>query len=128
MQMCYGLWRRCLVDLAYLKKTVVKCIPSGVIHAKETPFSTKHKEVKDNYHTGHQRNNFYLKSYQTPIQLCTLVYWLDVKWSTSSENFAGRFRLPPQPNGSMKNYPMLRPGYRIIRFLDTKCTVGILKM
>ena len=41
--------------------------------------------------------------------------------------FAGRFRLPPQPNGAMQNHSMLRPGYRSIRFLDTKGTVGILR-
>ena len=41
------------------------------------------------------------------------------------KNFAGRFRLPPQPNGAMKNYSILRPGYRSVSFLDTKCTVGI---
>ena len=38
------------------------------------------------------------------------------------KNFAGCFRLPPQPY----NHPMLRPGYRSVRVLDTKCTVGIL--
>ena len=42
------------------------------------------------------------------------------------KKFAGRFRLPPQPNGAMQNRSMLRPGYRSVRFLDTKCTVGIL--
>ena len=41
--------------------------------------------------------------------------------------FAGRFRLPPQPNGAMQNHSMLQPGYRSVRFLDTKCTVGILR-
>ena len=30
------------------KRTSRKCIPSGLIHAKETSFSTKRKEVKDN--------------------------------------------------------------------------------
>ena len=43
------------------------------------------------------------------------------------KKIAGRFRLPPQPNGAMQNYSMLRPGYRSVRFLDTKCTVGILR-
>ena len=43
------------------------------------------------------------------------------------KNFAGLFRLPPQPNCAMQNYSMLRPDYRSIRFLDTKCTVGILR-
>ena len=42
------------------------------------------------------------------------------------KNFAGRFRLPPQPNGALQNYSMLRPGYRSVRFLDAMCTVGIL--
>ena len=41
--------------------------------------------------------------------------------------FAGRFRLPPQHNGAMQNHSMLRPGYRSVRFLDIKCTVGILR-
>ena len=45
----------------------------------------------------------------------------------SQKNFAGRFRLPPQPNGAMQNHPMLRPGYRSLRFLHNKCTVGILR-
>ena len=35
------------------------------------------------------------------------------------------FALPPQPNGALQNYSMLRPGYRRVRFLDTKCTVVI---
>ena len=43
------------------------------------------------------------------------------------KNFAGRFRLPLQPNGAMQNHSMLRPGYRSVRFLDNKCTVGILR-
>ena len=30
------------------KRTSTKCIPSGLLHAKETSFSTKHKVVKDN--------------------------------------------------------------------------------
>ena len=72
MQMSYGLYRRFLVDLAYLKELVVnafqvvsftrkkrlfkrtssKCIPSGLIYAKETPSSTKRKVVKDNQTHG----------------------------------------------------------------------------
>ena len=43
------------------------------------------------------------------------------------KNFAGRFRLTPLPNGAMLNQSMLRPGYRSVRCLDTKCTVGILR-
>ena len=35
------------------------------------------------------------------------------------------FALPPQPNGVLQNYLMVRPGYRSVRFSDTKCTVGI---
>ena len=35
------------------------------------------------------------------------------------------FALPPQPNGALQNYSMLRPGYRRVRYLDKKCTVGI---
>ena len=77
----------------------------------------------------HQSNNFYLKIYLNSIQLCTLIYWLNAKSSTSSKKkIAGRFRLPPQPNGAMQNYLMLRPGYRSVNFLDTMCTVGILRM
>ena len=62
------------------------------------------------------------------IQLCTLIYWLNAKSSTSSEKkIAGRFRLPSQPNGAMQNYSILRPGYGMVRFLDTKCTFGIIR-
>ena len=43
------------------------------------------------------------------------------------KNVACRFRLPPQANGALHNYSILRPGYRSVRFLDTKCTVGMLK-
>ena len=43
------------------------------------------------------------------------------------KNFAGHFRQPPQPNGAMQNHAMLRPGYHSVQFLDTKCTVGILR-
>ena len=42
------------------------------------------------------------------------------------KNIAGRFRLTPQPNGAMQTYSISRPGYRSVRFLDTKCTIGIL--
>ena len=35
------------------------------------------------------------------------------------------FALPPQPNGALQNYSMLRSGYRRVRFFYTKCTVGI---
>ena len=41
------------------------------------------------------------------------------------KQFSGRFLLTPQPNGAMQKYSMPRPGYRSVRFLDTKCTVGI---
>ena len=36
------------VDLSLFKRTSSKCIPSGLIQAKETSFSTKREEVKDN--------------------------------------------------------------------------------
>ena len=77
--------------------------------------------------TWHQYNNFYRKNYQNSIQLCTLIYWLNANWSTSSEKFRGPFCLPPQPNGAMQNHSMLRPGYRSVQCLDTTCTVGILR-
>ena len=35
------------------------------------------------------------------------------------------FALRPQPNGALQNYSMLRPGYRRVRFVDTKFTVVI---
>ena len=42
------------------------------------------------------------------------------------KNPAGFFDMPPQPNGALQNYSILRrPGYRSVRFLDTKCTVGL---
>ena len=41
------------------------------------------------------------------------------------KKISGRFRLPPQANGALKNYSISRSGYRSVRFLDTKCTVGI---
>ena len=43
------------------------------------------------------------------------------------KNFAGRFRLPPQPNDAMQNHSMLRPDYRSVLFLDNKCTFGKLR-
>ena len=52
MQMSYGLYRRFLVDFGLFKRTSSKCIPSGVIHAKETPSSTQRKVVKDNQTHG----------------------------------------------------------------------------
>ena len=42
------------------------------------------------------------------------------------KKFADRFCVSPHPNGAMQNPSMLRPGYRSVQFLDTKCTVGIL--
>ena len=35
------------------------------------------------------------------------------------------FALLPQLNGALQNYSIVRPGYRSVRFLDTKCTFGI---
>ena len=69
MQISYGLYRCSIVDLAYSKEPVEKYISSGLIHAKETSCSIKRKVVKDNQ--THQSNNFYLKSFQNSIQLCT---------------------------------------------------------
>ena len=46
--MSYGLYRRFLIELSYIIGSVEKCIPSGLIHAKETAFSAKRKVVKDN--------------------------------------------------------------------------------
>ena len=43
------------------------------------------------------------------------------------KNLAGRFRLTLKPYGTMQNHSMLQPGYRSVQFLDTKCTVGILR-
>ena len=37
------------------------------------------------------------------------------------------FALPSQHKGALQNYSILRPGYRSVRFLDTKCTFGIHK-
>ena len=37
------------------------------------------------------------------------------------------FRMQPQPNGALQNYSILRPGYRSVRFLDTKCTVDTIR-
>ena len=96
-------------------------------HSCQTHFQPSVKLWKIIKHR-HQSNNFYLKSYRNSIQLCTLIYWLNAKSNTSSEkNFADRFRLPPQANGAMQNYSILRPGYCSVRILDTKCAVGILR-
>ena len=43
------------------------------------------------------------------------------------KKITGRICLPPQPNDALQNYPILRPGYRSVRFVDTKCTVGIFR-
>ena len=63
------------------------------------------------------------------IQFNFTLWFIDVMPNQAhrQKNFADRFRLPPQPNGAMQNHPMLRPGYRSVRFLDTECTVGILR-
>ena len=41
MQVSFGLCWRILVNFAYLKESVEKCIPSGLVHAEETSFLTK---------------------------------------------------------------------------------------
>ena len=38
------------------------------------------------------------------------------------------FALPSQPNSALQNYLILRLGYRSVRFLYNKCTVGIHRM
>ena len=42
------------------------------------------------------------------------------------KNYAGRFRLFPQPYGALQNYSILGPGYRCVRFLDIArlCHIG----
>ena len=45
-----GLWsiQTLFSRFGLLKRTCIKCIPSGLIHAKETSFATKRKVMKDN--------------------------------------------------------------------------------
>ena len=103
-----------------------KCIPSGLIYAKETSFSTKRKVVKDNYIHGIQATISTLKVIKIQFNFALWVIDWMPNQAHRQKNFAGRFRLPPQPNGAMQNYSILRLGYRSLRCLDTKCTVGIL--
>ena len=47
MQLSYGLYWRFLVGFGLFKRISRKCVPNGIIHAKETTFSIKRKVVKD---------------------------------------------------------------------------------
>ena len=90
-------------------------------------FSTKRKVMKDNKtHDIKATISTWKIIY---IQFNFALWFID--WMPNhahrQKNFTGRSRLPPQPNGAMQNHSMLQPGYHSVRFLDTKCTVGILR-
>ena len=40
-------------------------------------------------------------------------------------NLRAEFAMLSQPNGALQNYSIPRRGWRSVRVLDTKCTVGI---
>ena len=115
------------IRFGLFKRTSSKCIPSGRIHAKETPSSTKRKVVKDNQTHGIKATISTWKVIKIQFNFALwFIDWMPIK-NIVRKNFAGHFRLPPQPNGAMQNHSMLRPGYRSVRFVDNKCTVGILR-
>ena len=110
MKMSYSLYRRVFVDLAYLKEPVVNAFQVVSFTRKKSHSQFLPEKLSKFNSTLHS----------------DLLIECQIKHIVR-KNFAGRFRLPPQPNGAMQNQSMLRPGYRSVRCLDTKCTVGILR-
>ena len=102
-----------------------KCIPCGIMQAKETLFSIKRKVVKNNYNMASKQqflpeklSKFNSTLHSSSLIECQIIHIV-------MKILRAVFALPPQTNGALQNYSMLRPGYRILRFLDTKCTVCI---
>ena len=123
--MSFDLYRRFVFGrFGWFKRT--SSIPSGLIQAKETSFFTKRKVVKDNLTHGNKATISTWKVIK--IQFNFALWFVD--WIPNQahcqKNFEGRFRVAPHPNGAMQNHSMLRPGYRSVQFLVTKCTVGII--
>ena len=96
------------------KRTSRKCIPSGLIHAKDMSFSTKRNLVKSYKTHGIKGTISSWKVSKNSIQLW-FIDWMP-KQAHRQKNFAGSFHLQPQPNGAMQNYSIQRPGYRSVRF------------
>ena len=112
------------ISFGLFKRTSSKCIPRGLIPGKIRHFQpsvTKWKIIK---HMASEQQFLHEKLSQFALWF---IDWMPNQ-AHRQKNLASRFRLSPQPNGAMQNYSMLRPGYRSVRFLDTKCTVGILKI
>ena len=127
MQMSYGLYRRFLVDLAYFKEPVVNAFQVVSFTRKKRHLQPSVKKWKIIKHMASKQQFLpeKLSKFNSTLHSDLLIE-CQIK-NIVRKNFAGRFRLPPQPNGAMQNHSMLRPGYRSVRFLDNKCTVGILR-
>ena len=101
-----------------------KYIPSGLIHAKETLFSTKRKVVNDNKTPGIKAT---ISTWKIIKIQFNFALWF-INWMANQayrhKSFAGRFRLPPQPNGALQNNSILQPSYSSVRFLDGNCSIS----
>ena len=90
MEMSYGLYRRFFCRFGLFKRTSSKCIPSGLIHAKETPSSTKRKVVKDNQTHGIKATISTWKVIK--IQSNFALWFFD--WLPNQEHDQKKFRRP----------------------------------
>ena len=103
MQMRYSLYRRFLVDLAYKIEPVVNAF-QVVSFMRKKRHSTKCKVVKDNKTPGIKAT---ISTWKVIDIQFNFALWL-TDWMPKHEhrhkNFAGRFCLPPQPNGATQNY------------------------
>ena len=126
VQMSYGLHKRFLVDLAYLKEPVVNSFQVVSFMQKKRHFQPNLKQWKLIKHMISKQqflpekfSKFNSTLHSDLLMECHIKHIV-------RKIFASRFCLPPQPDSAMQNHSMLRPGYRSVRFLDTKFTVGTL--
>ena len=90
--MRYGLYRR-FSRFGLFKRTSSKCIPSGLIHAKETQSSTKGKVVKDNQTHGIKATISTWKVIK--IQFNFALWFID--WMPNQEHSQKKIRGPFSP-------------------------------
>ena len=115
-----------LVDLAYLKKKTLESVFLVVsFMRKKRHFQPR---VKQWWKFKLMAPHSTWKEIKIQLNFALwFINWMPNQAHRQKKKNAGRFRLPPKPNDALQNYSILWPGYRSVSFLDTKCTVGILK-
>ena len=105
-----------LIDLAYLKGPVVSAFQVVSFTRKKHHFQPSVKLLKIIKHLASKQQ--FLPEMLSKLN-SSLYSDLLIKCQIK--------HIVRKHNGAMQNHSMLRPGYRSARFIDTKCTVGILR-